>query len=104
MRLPTALFFAISLAAPPALAQASGRLQIHFINVTQGDAALVISFLDEKVLFDNGVRDYCHLPLSYLEQLGVDDIDYHIASHYCGHGWGDIHLFEVMTLPRGVRL
>jgi competence protein ComEC len=64
------------------LAQANGRLQIHFMNVGQGDGAILISPGGETVLFDNGVRNNCSRPLSYLSQLGVIGIDYHIASHY----------------------
>jgi len=62
--------------------QANGKLQIHFMNVGQGDGAILISPQGETVLFDNGVRNNCDKPLSYLSQLGVTKIDYHIASHY----------------------
>lgn len=62
--------------------QANGKLQIHFMDVGQGDGAVLISPLGEVVLFDDGVKNSCHLPLSYLDQLGVTKVDYHIASHY----------------------
>jgi beta-lactamase superfamily II metal-dependent hydrolase len=65
-----------------AFGQANGKLQIHFMNVGQGDGALLVSPGGETVLFDDGVRDDCDKPLSYLQQLGVQHIDYHIASHY----------------------
>ncbi len=65
-----------------AFGQANGRLQLHFMNVGQGDGAVLISPAGEVVLFDNGVRGQCDRPLSYLEQLGVTKIDYHVASHY----------------------
>jgi beta-lactamase superfamily II metal-dependent hydrolase len=68
--------------ATTALAQANGNLQLHFISVGQGDAALLISPSGQVVLFDDGVRNLCDLPIAYLEQLGVTRIDYHIASHY----------------------
>jgi len=64
------------------LAQSNGKLQIHFMDVGQGDGTLLISPLGETVLFDNGARGNCDKPLSYLQQLGVTKIDYHIASHY----------------------
>ena len=63
-------------------AQANGKLQIHFMNVGQGDGAVLVSPEGEVVLFDNGVRNNCDKPVSYLQQLGVSEIDYHIASHY----------------------
>lgn len=84
-RLARCALLALLLGEPwvsPALAQANGRLQIHFINVGQGDGAIVISPLGETVLIDNGVRNNCDLPLSYLDQLGVKKIDYQIISHY----------------------
>mgnify|MGYP000049544911 FL=1 len=65
-----------------AYAQANGKLQIHFIDVGQGDGAVLISPQGEVVLFDNGVRNKCDRPVSYLQQLGVTQIDYHITSHY----------------------
>ena len=65
-----------------AFSQANGKLQIHFIDVGQGDGAVLISPGGEVVLFDDGVRNNCNLPVSYLQQLGVTKIDYHIASHY----------------------
>lgn len=68
----------------PALAfgQGNGKLQIHYINVGQGDAAVLISPGGEIVLFDNGVLNQCGAPVAYLQSLGITKIDYHIASHY----------------------
>jgi beta-lactamase superfamily II metal-dependent hydrolase len=65
-----------------ALGQANGNLQIHFMDVGQGDGALLISPQGETVLFDDGALNNCDKPLSYIQQLGVRNIDYHIASHY----------------------
>lgn len=65
-----------------AFGQANGKLQIHFIDVGQGDAAVLISPEGEIVLFDNGVAKHCDLSLSYLKKIGISSIDYHIASHY----------------------
>ena len=62
--------------------QGNGTFQLHFMNVGQGDAAVLISPGGEVVLFDDGVQNHCDKPLSYLDQLGIDHIDYHIASHY----------------------
>ena len=72
----------ICLLAPPVLHAQDGNLQIHFMNVGQGDGALLISPNGATVLFDNGVRNNCDLPISYLDQLGVTTVDYHVASHY----------------------
>jgi beta-lactamase superfamily II metal-dependent hydrolase len=65
-----------------AIAQANGKLQIHYMDVGQGDAAVLISPLGEVVLFDDGVLNQCGKPIAYLQSLGITKIDYHIASHY----------------------
>lgn len=75
----TFVFFSLSSIA---FGQANGKLQIHFIDVGQGDGAILISPQGETVLFDNGKRGQCDLPVSYLQQLGITKIDYMIASHY----------------------
>jgi beta-lactamase superfamily II metal-dependent hydrolase len=78
----TALLVSAALFACDAFGQANGKLQIHFMNVGQGDGALLISPNGETVLFDNGLEGKCDRPKSYLDQLGVTNIDYHITSHY----------------------
>ena len=65
-----------------AFAQANGKLQIHFMDVGQGDGALLISPQGETVLFDNGALGVCDRPLKYLRQLRVAKIDYQVVSHY----------------------
>ena len=63
-------------------AQENGKLQIHFIDVGQRDGAVLISPKGEVVLFDNGVQGLCDKLISYVQQLGVTRVNYHIASHY----------------------
>jgi beta-lactamase superfamily II metal-dependent hydrolase len=66
-------------------AQANAKLQIHHMDVGQGDGAVLISPDGEVVLFDAGEdlkkRD-CTKLVSYLDQLGVKRIDYMYVSHY----------------------
>lgn len=78
------LAFLIAFALTPicAFAQANGRLQIHFMDVGQGDGALLVSPQGETVLFDNGALGLCERPLRYLRQLKVEKIDYQVVSHY----------------------
>ncbi len=52
-----------------AFGQAYGNLQLHFIYVGQGDAALLISPLGETVLFDNGVEGRCDKTIRYLKKF-----------------------------------
>jgi beta-lactamase superfamily II metal-dependent hydrolase len=61
----------------------NGQLQIHFMNVGQGDGALLISPEGETVLFDNGVWHHCQALVDYLRHLGVKQIDYQVISHFC---------------------
>ena len=83
LRIGLLVVVALGGSAPRALSQGNGNLQIHFMNVGQGDGALLISPLGETVLFDNGLRNNCNEPVSYLTQVsGLVDIDYHVASHY----------------------
>jgi competence protein ComEC len=68
-----------------AFAQANGKLQLHFIDVGQGDAAVLISPLGETVLLDVGEdlkRKDCTRPISYLDGLTIKKIDYLLISHY----------------------
>lgn len=81
-RLCLAFLLAFILIPICALAQANGRLQIHFMDVGQGDGALLISPQGETVLFDNGALGLCERPLRYLRQLQVSKIDYQVVSHY----------------------
>jgi beta-lactamase superfamily II metal-dependent hydrolase len=81
-RLALTLLLLTLLSAPAAYWQANGKLQRHFMDVGQGDGAILISPLGQTVLFDNGKRGKCDLPVSYLQQLGVTKIDYMVASHY----------------------
>jgi beta-lactamase superfamily II metal-dependent hydrolase len=71
--------------AAAASAQANGHLQIHFMDVGQGDGAVLISPRGEIVLFDVGKdmkRKDCTKPVSYLDQLHITKIDYLFVSHY----------------------
>ncbi len=84
-RLSVFLSFLFFVSAGVAAAQASGKLQIHHIDVGQGDGAVLISPGGQVVVFDAGEdmkkRD-CTRPVSYLDQLGIKHIDYLFVSHY----------------------
>src|SRR6267143_6618665 len=79
------LFVFILVFAGIANSQANGKLQIHHIDVGQGDGAVLISPGGQIVLFDAGEdlkkRD-CTKPVSYLDQRGIKHIDYLYVSHY----------------------
>lgn len=68
-----------------AFGQANGKLQIHHMDVGQGDGAVLISPKGQVVLFDAG-KDMktksCTKALSYLDQLGIQKVDALFVSHY----------------------
>lgn len=81
------VFLLVSVLALAGIAngQANGKLQIHHMDVGQGDGAVLISPGGQVVLFDAGEdmkkRD-CTKPVLYLDQLGIKHIDYLYVSHY----------------------
>lgn len=92
---------ALCLLTTSLFAQANGKLQLHFIDVGQGDGALLISPNGETVLFDNGDFKECSKPVAYLDQLGVQRIDYHVASHYhADHIGCTQNVFSLFPLQR----
>lgn len=75
----------LAVAAPVragAMASPNGNLQLHFLDVGQGDAALIVSPQGQVVMVDNGVLNNCGKPVSYLQALGVTGLEAHVASHY----------------------
>ena len=60
----------------------NGKLQIHHIDVEQGDATLVISPNGQLAMIDNGNWQKCSNTIDYLQSLGITNIDYHFATHY----------------------
>lgn len=57
------------------------ELRIHFIDVGQADCILIELPTDEEILIDAGNRDDSQVIINYLEQLGIDDIEYFILTH-----------------------
>jgi beta-lactamase superfamily II metal-dependent hydrolase len=84
LRSPWPILVALALVLVPAaaLAQADGKLQIHHIDVGQGDGMLLISPNGQTALFDDGVYTNCTNIKAYLQALGITTVDYHFASHY----------------------
>ncbi|TAL70150.1 MAG: MBL fold metallo-hydrolase [Bacteroidetes bacterium] len=77
------LILAIFLAVSQILfGQANGNLQLHYVDVGQGDMEVLISPQGQVVLFDEGANKNCEKPLAYLQSLNIQKIDYIITSHY----------------------
>ena len=66
----------------PIVGRTNAKLTIHFMDVGQGDGALLVSPQGETVLFDNGALGLCERPLQYLRRIGISKIDYQVVSHY----------------------
>lgn len=80
-----ALAFVVLLSPAWLFSQANGKLQIHFIDVGQGDGAVLISPLGEVVLLDQGRAAFGRCvrnAVDYVRSIGVQRIDYMITSHY----------------------
>lgn len=59
-----------------------GTLDIHYINVGQGDATLIVGPTNETMLIDTGdYRDDGETVLDYLRQHNINRIDYLITTH-----------------------
>lgn len=56
-----------------------GQLELHFIDVGQGDSMLIQSPSGQNVLYDGGRKD--EEVLEYLRSIGVTSLDLVIASH-----------------------
>lgn len=77
-RLAALLFVGLGLAACSTPAQGQS-LELHFIDVGQGDAVLIQSPTGQNVLIDGGRRD--DDALTYLQSAGVESLDLVVATH-----------------------
>ena len=81
----TSLLAAVVIAIVPLSASAvtgNGKLQIHHIQVGQGDGMVLISPNGQTAMFDDGVYTNCSPVVAYLQGLGITSLDYHFLSHY----------------------
>ncbi len=74
---------------------------VHFIDVGQGQCVLISSD-GHNMLIDGGEREYSSKIIGYIENLGIEKLDYVIASHphsdHIGGLSGVIDYFEVDTI------
>ncbi|WP_099203085.1 ComEC/Rec2 family competence protein [Miniphocaeibacter massiliensis] len=63
-----------------AVLNVSNDLEVHFIDVGQGDSTLLIS-KGEAILIDGGDREYSSKVVSYIEKLGIKELKYIISTH-----------------------
>lgn len=77
---------------------AEGEMAIHFIDVGQADCTLLVSE-GEAMLVDAGNREDDDLIISYLHELGIDELEYIVFTHphedHIGSGEAIIDEFPV---------
>jgi beta-lactamase superfamily II metal-dependent hydrolase len=79
----TALVLVCVLGAGFAAPDTDGTLQLHYLDVGQGDAALIITPDGTVVAFDAGPAGAaCDATIDYYGSLGITEIDYFVTSHY----------------------
>lgn len=80
-----------------------GELEIHHIDVGQGDATLLIGPDDETMLIDTGgFRDNGTKVLDYLADHGIDRIDHLVTTHpHADHIGGHEAVIETYERDRG---
>jgi beta-lactamase superfamily II metal-dependent hydrolase len=57
-----------------------GEVQVHFIDVGQGDCALILS-QNTAVLIDSGDSQFADFVVDYIKRMGVTELDLIITSH-----------------------
>lgn len=57
-----------------------GRMEVHFLDAGQGDS-IFISSEEETMLIDAGTNEDGGMVVSYLKKLGIEHLDYVIATH-----------------------
>jgi len=63
----------------------NGKLQIHHVDVAQGDAAVIISPQGQVAIVDDGTSENdssCTKLINYVQGLGITSFDYNFVSHY----------------------
>src|SRR6187397_238661 len=90
------------LTRPGVRGQEAGTLRLHFMDVGQGDGAVLISPRGQVVLFDGGTPADCGKALGYMQSLGLTHIDYHVATSYqpdhLGCAADALNLFPLTTM------
>jgi len=97
MKLNHLLLILTVLLPRPVVGEANGKLQLHFIDVGQGDAELLVSPGGKTVLVDGGLPGRDKVVNPYLAKHGVTNLDYYIVSHYHNDHIGSIT--KLLTQP-----
>jgi len=78
--------------------EVTGEIEVHYIDVGQADSSLIICG-KEAMLIDGGNVDDSRLLVSYLENLGIDKLDYVVGTHahedHIGGLSGPLNVFAI---------
>ena len=56
-------------------------LEVHYLDIGQGDCTLVYSPDNGVILVDSGEADKAQTVINYLKSLGIETIDYCVVTH-----------------------
>ncbi len=80
---------------------AGHEMQVHFIDVGQGDSILIESPNGKTMLVDGGVKGAGQQIVSYLKELGIDKLDIIVATHPdADHIGGLIPVLDTMPIEQ----
>ncbi|WP_225340467.1 MBL fold metallo-hydrolase [Lysinibacillus capsici] len=83
------------------LVTAGHEMQVHFIDVGQGDSILIESPSGKTMLIDGGVKGAGQQIVSYLKELGINKLDIVVATHPdADHIGGLISVLDNMTIEQ----
>ncbi|MDE7192366.1 MAG: MBL fold metallo-hydrolase, partial [Oscillospiraceae bacterium] len=71
---------ALGFGEEPNVPTVEGEISVYFVDVGQGDCELIVT-PDYNVMIDCGEREKHDDVLRYLDQLGIEKLDYVIATH-----------------------
>ncbi len=78
---------------------AEDTLEVHFIDVGQGDCELIVTPDGQVMLIDAGIPESGKSIVSYISALGINEIDIFVASHYHeDHIGGSPDVFEAFEI------
>lgn len=74
------VLMALGFGEKPNVPTVEGEISVYFVDVGQGDCELIVT-PDYNVMIDCGEREMHDDVLRYLDQLGIEKLDYVIATH-----------------------
>ncbi|MCL1788790.1 MAG: MBL fold metallo-hydrolase [Oscillospiraceae bacterium] len=96
---PISDFFGLN-ESPKVSRTAEGDIQVHFIDVGQGDCALILTE-DKAVLIDSGDAEYADKVIQYIRKMGVGSLDLIIVSHpHADHIGGMAQIIKTVNTDR----